>query len=63
MPESSVGAFFAFCSETAGKSMEDKEPVMAVGNIISGRAIPVNTPNKLSASSVLNPASSRFCGI
>ena len=44
--------FSAFCSETAGRSMEDKEFVMAVGNIIRGRAIPDKTPNKLNASSV-----------
>ena len=44
--------FSAFCSETAGKSIEERELVMAVGNIIKGSAIPDNTPNKLKASSV-----------
>ena len=54
------GVFSAFCSETAGSSMEDKELVRAVGNIIRGRAIPDKTPKRLNASSVPYPANNKF---
>ena len=46
------GQWAAFCSETAGSSIEDKEFVIAVGNMIKGRAIPDNTPNIRRASAL-----------
>ena len=60
IPPSSSGVFSEFCSETAGKSMEESELVIAVGNIMSGKAIPDKTPNKLNASAVSYPASNKF---
>ncbi len=43
--------------------MTANEFVIEVGNKISGRAIPVRTPNMLKAAEVLNPASLSFKGI
>ena len=53
----------AEASETAGSSMTANEFVIEVGNKISGRAIPVRTPNMLKAAEVLSPASLSFKGI
>ena len=63
MLESSLWVLFEFCSETTGNNIEERAFVTAVGNKISGSAIPVKTPNKLKASVVLYPANKRFCGI
>ena len=43
--------------------MTANEFVIEVGNKISGRAIPVRTPNMLKAAEVLSPASLSFKGI
>lgn len=46
----------------AGSSNEAAEPVMAQGNIITGNAIPENTPYTESASDVESPCSISFLG-
>ena len=39
-----LSIFKAWASDMEGSNTMEKEPVMAQGNIISGRAIPVKTP-------------------
>lgn len=48
-------SFNTCTSETVGRSIVDTAFVIADGNKIKGRAIPVNTPYTLNASFVFNP--------
>ncbi len=49
-------------SETDGSSREDTEEVRALGNMISGKAIPEKTPYTESASDVDSPLIINFLG-
>ena len=53
----------ADASDTAGRSITARELVIAVGNIIRGRAIPVKTPKMDRAVEVSSPDSFSFSGI
>ena len=52
----------ACASDTEGSSKEAAEPVNALGNIISGIAIPEKTPYKDSALEVLKPLATSIFG-
>ena len=52
----------ACASETDGRSSEDMDDVRALGNIISGNAIPENTPYTERAAEELRPLAISFLG-